>query len=171
MLYTSKASDKHAAQYGWTLNILNFTENICTYIFPSHFCVCFKLLELNFLEYCIFNTLHYLVYDNSNQVYAFWEISCIHEDVSIIFWRNSGQKKKIWTLSPRTFGIFGFYSDMAMAKTKAASAKRKLLGNFVSCPLSWHWFWKASYCDTLKQIICLQSHLFVNPTVYCKPTA
>ena len=39
------------------------------------FSVSFKLLKLNFLEYFIFNTMHYLIYGNFNQVYACWEIT------------------------------------------------------------------------------------------------
>ena len=38
-------------------------------------CACFKLSKLNFREYCIFNTMHYLVYGNFDQVYACWEIT------------------------------------------------------------------------------------------------
>ena len=40
-------------------------------------CVCFKLLELNVLEYCILDIVDIValpIYDNFDQVYAFWEI-------------------------------------------------------------------------------------------------
>ena len=39
------------------------------------FCICFKLSELNFLEYCTFNTIHDLIYGSFDKVYASWEMT------------------------------------------------------------------------------------------------
>ena len=72
------------------------------------FCVYFKLLKLNFLEYCIFDTMHYFIYDNFDQASDFWE-SSIHEDVGKLFRGNSEQKRIIQLLIPRAF--VWFFSD------------------------------------------------------------
>ena len=126
------------------------------------FCVCFKLLKLNFLEYCVFDTMHYLIYDNFDQVYGFWEIGGLVCKKMLAYRpRKPWSEKNNSTLSPRDFFLcvcvfffflffFFRFSDMTTAKKKAPFPKRTLLGNFENCLLSWHWFWKASYCDTLK---------------------
>ena len=47
------------------------------WIFPSYFCVWFKLLTLNFIEYVYLIAMHYIIADNFDQVYAFWEIGSL----------------------------------------------------------------------------------------------
>ena len=74
--------------------------------------------------------MQHVIYDNFDQVYAFWEIG------SLVYMKMLAYRSEE-TLSPRAFF---FFSDMITTKTNAPSSKRKLLGNFVNCPLSWHLF-------------------------------
>ena len=68
------------------------------------FCVCFKRFKLNFLEYCVFDTMHYLIYDNFDQVYGFWEIGGLAYKKMLVYRpRKPWSEKNNSTLSPRDF--------------------------------------------------------------------
>ena len=86
-------------------------------------------MTLNFLEYCISNTTHYLIYGNFDQVYPYWEITdFVIQDVRIPLRENSNQRRVIQFLA------LGF-----KRKKKTLKSERKLLGNYVKCLLSVHW--------------------------------
>ena len=86
-------------------------------------------MTLNFLEYCISDTTHYLIYGNFDEVYPCWEITdFVIQDVRIPLRENSNQKRVIQFLA------LGF-----KRKKKTPKSERKLLRNYVKRPLSVHW--------------------------------
>ena len=76
--------------------------------------------------------MHYLIYDSFDQVYPFWEIGGLLY-MKMLTYRSEETltEKNNSTLSSRAPP-----PDIKQAKTKATSSKRKLLGDFVNCPLS-----------------------------------
>ena len=79
--------------------------------------------------------MHYVIHDNFDQVYAFWEIgNLVYMKMLAYCFEETLSEKNNSTLSP-----IAFLSDMIVTKTKPPSSKRKLSGNFVNCPSIWHW--------------------------------
>ena len=93
------------------------------------FCIFFKLLKLNFLEYCIFKTMHDLIYGNFDQVYACWEITDFVCKMLEYCSKKTDQKR-----------VIQFLALGRKRKKKTIKSGRKLLGNYVKCSLSVHWF-------------------------------
>ena len=140
------------------------------------FCVCFKLLKLNFLEYCVFDTMHYLIYDNFDQVYGFWEIGGLVCKKMLAYRpRKPWSEKNNSTLSPRDFFVcvcvffffffFFFFFQIFRydnGQKESTFSKKNIIRKFWKLPFKLTLVLKS---ELLWYAEAKHSHLFVNFTI------
>ena len=135
------------------------------------FCVCFKLLKLNFLEYCVFDTMHYLIYDNFDQVYGFWEIGGLVCKKMLAYRpRKPWSEKNNSTLSPRDFFLcvcvcFFFFFQIFRydnGQKESTFSKKNIIRKFWKLPFKLTLVLKS---ELLWYAEAKHSHLFVNFTI------
>ena len=137
------------------------------------FCVCFKLLKLNFLEYCVFDTMHYLIYDNFDQVYGFWEIGGLVCKKMLAYRpRKPWSEKNNSTLSPRDFFLcvcvcvfFCFFFQIFRydnGQKESTFSKKNIIRKFWKLPFKLTLVLKS---ELLWYAEAKHSHLFVNFTI------
>ena len=138
------------------------------------FCVCFKLLKLNFLEYCVFDTMHYLIYDNFDQVYGFWEIGGLVCKKMLAYRpRKPWSEKNNSTLSPRdffflcvcVFFFFFFFFQIFRydnGQKESTFSKKNIIRKFWKLPFKLTLVLKS---ELLWYAEAKHSHLFVNFTI------
>ena len=137
------------------------------------FCVCFKLLKLNFLEYCVFDTMHYLIYDNFDQVYGFWEIGGLVCKKMLAYRpRKPWSEKNNSTLSPRDFFLcvcvfllFFFFFQIFRydnGQKESTFSKKNIIRKFWKLPFKLTLVLKS---ELLWYTEAKHSHLFINFTI------
>ena len=136
------------------------------------FCICFKLLKLNFLEYCVFDTMHYLIYDNFDQVYGFWEIGGLVCKKMLAYRpRKPWSEKNNSTLSPRDFFVcvcvcvfFVFFQIFRYdnGPKESTFSKKNIIRKFWKLPFKLTLILKS---ELLWYAEAKHSHLFVNFTI------
>ena len=137
------------------------------------FCICFKLLKLNFLEYCVFDTMHYLIYDNFDQVYGFWEIGGLVCKKMLAYRpRKPWSEKNNSTLSPRDFFLcvcvfFVFFVFFQIFRydngpKESTFSKKNIIRKFWKLPFKLTLILKS---ELLWYAEAKHSHLFVNFTI------
>ena len=137
------------------------------------FCVCFKLLKLNFLEYCVFDTMHYLIYDNFDQVYGFWEIGGLVCKKMLAYRpRKPWSEKNNSTLSRRdfflcvcVFFVFFFFFQIFRydnGQKESTFSKKNIIRKFWKLPFKLTLVLKS---ELLWYAEAKHSHLFVNFTI------
>ena len=123
------------------------------WIFPAYFCVCFKLLTLNFIEYVYLITMHYIIPDNFDQVYAFWEIG------SLVYMKMLAYRSEETLIRKELFNFksYGFFVSYDNNQNESTQFKKKIIGKF--CKLSFKlalvlksellWYIEANYLSTV----------------------